>query len=401
MMFALPWALAACGGLGLETTVPDSGEEASAVTVTSVTPAWGPPRGGTEVTIVGTGLEGAVRVGFGSAWVDAVRVASDTIVVASPDAGMEITVDLTVESALGSTVVPQGFSFREDAPPDTGGTDTGSGDTADTGTDSGGGDTGGGGGGTTGGVGGVVEFGYLVVACPECFGTTSQVEVTAAAAFHASTVAGWVDWLPDVGGCTTTVEPTPPTTRFLDAGDWVYLEAGSRSVGLRATGSGSSTEYAASNLDTTDFVRNAAFDVRVTGGPDLEAFTAVDAVRTPQGFDDLQPIGILGDVNTAFSQRISKRAATFTWAPSGGDGSFVVLLQAYNPAGTVLLGNVLCRGPDNGALTVPSTYLSGFPSGALLALTLSRYQIDTFDLPGGAVADSVVTMGALGTGVLQ
>ena len=399
MILALPWVLAACGGIGLETTLPDTGEDAAAVSVTSVTPAWGPPGGGTEVTIVGTGLEGAVRVGFGNAWADAVRVAADTILVASPEAGVEVTVDLTVESDLGSAVVPQGFAFRDDAPPDTGGSDTGSADTADTG--GGGGDTDTGGGGTTGGVGGVVEFSYLVIACPECFGSTSQVEVSAAAAFHAPTVAGWVDWLPDVGGCTTTVAPTPPTSRFIDAGDWVYLEAGSRSVGLRATGSGSTTQYASSNLDNTDFVRNAAFDVRVTGGADLAAFTAVDAVRTPQGFDDLQPIGILGDATTAFSQRISKRAATFTWAPSGGDGSFVVLVQAYNPAGTTLLGSVLCRGRDNGTLTVPSTYLSSFPSGALLALTLSRYQIETFDLPGGAVGDSVATMGALGTGVLQ
>ena len=168
-MLLTAW-LIACDGVGLEPSAGDSGVEvAGAVRVDRVEPSFGPVGGGTAVTITGEGFEGSVTVLFGNAEVNATRVGEGTLVVETPDAGAPMTVDVTVRSDLGEATLAEGFTFGEAG-------DTGE---ADTGSD----DTGGGGGG--GGTSGVVEFGFLVYGCPECFGLTQQAFVSASAAFHA------------------------------------------------------------------------------------------------------------------------------------------------------------------------------------------------------------------------
>ena len=384
----LAWVLLGCEGVGLEPSAGDSGvDEAGAVRIDRVEPAFGPVGGGNAVTITGAGFEGSVAVAFGNAEVSATRVGADAVVVTAPYAGAPMTVDLTVRSDLGEATLADAYTFGEAS--DT--ADTGSGDTADTGW----GDTGAG-----GGTSGVLEFSFLVYGCPECFGLTQQAFVAASAAFHAPVRASWVDWLPAIGSCTSSFDVRPPADSFLDAGDWLYLSAGSTSIGLRGTIAADGTRYAASGVSTGDFVRSAAFDLRALGGGDLPAFDAVDAVRTPQGFDDIQPVALLNDASAAFEAVLPRSGATFSWAPSGGDGSFVVLMQVYSADGSRDLGAVLCRGADNGRLTVPGSYLSGFPRNALVAVTLQRYQIGNFPTPGGT-AESVATIGAVGTGVLQ
>lgn len=375
-------ALLACSGVGLAPSGGDSAEgRDGAVRIEEISPGWGPVGGGTEVTIVGEGLEGRVSVAFGRAEVDAVRIAADTILVTTPDAGAPMTVDVTVRSDLGEDTLRDGFSFGEGG---TGGGDTGSG----------------GSGGGSSGVGGLVELSMLVYGCPSCFGLSQQSFVSANAVFHDAVRRSWLAWLPEVGSCTAEVSPQPAASRFLDAGEWVYLSAGSTSLGLRGTVDADGARYEAAGLSASDFLRSAAFDLRALGGADVDGFEAVDAVRTPQGFDDLQPIDILNDGALAFSAAIPRTGATFTWAPSGGDGTFVVLLQVFRADGSALVGNVLCRGADNGRLTVPGSFLSGFPRNALVAVTLQRYQIGNFPLPGGATGEAVATLGAVGTGVL-
>ena len=50
--------------------------------VTSIAPTTGPTGGGTIVTVTGTGLTGAIAVGFGAADATNLAVASDTQVIA-------------------------------------------------------------------------------------------------------------------------------------------------------------------------------------------------------------------------------------------------------------------------------------------------------------------------------
>jgi hypothetical protein len=159
--------------------------------------------------------------------------------------------------------------------------------------------------------------------------------------------------------------------------------------------------FSADGLDESDFVRNAAYDLAVTeGGRDLDAFTVTDALTTPQSISELTPYEILYvDPRSAFSARISRSGTDFTWSPSGGDGSFVIVVTVYNSAGTALLGEVTCRGSDNGRMTVPSSALGAYPTGSLALVGMYRYNIGSFERPDDrSSVDTVVSFGVLGTG---
>jgi hypothetical protein len=131
MMALLPLG---CGSLGLEPTRHLSDSDAGPVTIVSVDPSFGPVDGGNAVTLTGTGFEGTITVGFGSATVSASKLSETTIAVTAPDAGVEATVDLTVTTDLGSVTLPGAYRFGSE-PPDSGqdsGDDT-SGETGDSG----------------------------------------------------------------------------------------------------------------------------------------------------------------------------------------------------------------------------------------------------------------------------
>jgi hypothetical protein len=73
-----------------------------APTVTAISPASGPPAGGTTVTLTGSGFTGAAAVSFGSAQGTIVQIVSDTqMTVSAPAAAVPGTVDVTVTNGYG------------------------------------------------------------------------------------------------------------------------------------------------------------------------------------------------------------------------------------------------------------------------------------------------------------
>ncbi len=366
--------LAGCGSFGLTDGSTAPAAEAG-LTIEGVEPSWGPPSEDTEVTITGEGMGSATRVYFGRSEVGLTRIDETTIVATAPAAGVEATVDVRVVGEDGEDTLEGGFTYAEDAPEDT---DSGGGDHSDE-------------------TGGLVQLSLLQIACPQCVGLTTSLQVSAQAGFHDPTRQGWLDWLPAEGSCATDAVSAAPVDTFLDAGEFVYLTSGSRSLGLRSADG----VYSSEGLDEADFVRNAAYDLSAPeGGRDLDSFSVVDALTTPQSISSLTPTDILfTSPRDAFSARISKSGAAFTWSPSGGGGTFLVVLSIYDPGGSSLLGEVTCRGADNGALTVPAGYLSGYPNASLVLVGMYRYTIGTFARPDdGSRVDTVASFGVLGTG---
>lgn len=378
-------------GLGLD-LLDDTGpgEGGSPVKILKVDPYFGPTEGGTAVTITVEGLEGVNQVWFGNAELDVTLVASDQILVTSPYLGFESSVEVRVASSLGEDRWTEGFTYTDGAapePPDTGQ------DTDDTDTDTNSTSP-------TGKTAGLVEFSLLQIACPDCFGSASSVEVYANVGFHTPVNSSWVDWLPGVGNCVQNLAPTGPNVTFEDVGEYVYLNSGSRSVSLRKTNGSSGTVYQSNSLTETDFVRTASFDLSVPGDPGKEA---VGALYTPQGWSSITPTELLyTTIQSAFTAQIRKNNASFSWAPSGGTGTFVILLQVYSPNGASYLGSVICQGNDNGSMVIPSSQLQSYPAGSLLAVSLFRYQIETATLPGsGDSVEGIASLGVMGTGVLR
>jgi hypothetical protein len=195
-----------------------------------------------------------------------------------------------------------------------------------------------------------------------------------------------------------------PVSTFLDVGEWVYLTSGSHSIGLRRTSGEGGPSYEAATVDEADFVRTASYDLSVpTGGAVLGAFAVADAVTTPQGFSDIQPWQMLYvEPSQAFAAVLDRSAATVTWAPYGGSGTFIVLVGAWNASGTTYLGSLMCRGPDDGSMTLPSTWLAEWPRGALLAVYLYRWEIASSTVPvNGGTLEAVAQVGVMGTAVLD
>lgn len=387
-MFAL---LLACGTFGLEPAGGSPDDVVVELQIDALDPSWGSPEGGTDVTITGLGVGTATSVSFGNATVDFTRLDDTTLSVTTPNVGFETAVDVRVVGSAGADTLSEGFTYTEDEPADADAdSDSDSDADADGDTDTSG----------AGKTGGLIQFSLLQIACPECVGSTTSIDVSAEAAFHEPTRDGWLDWLPSEGSCVTNARIAAPADDYLDAGEWLYLASGSRSIGLR----GAAGLYTADGLDEGDFVRNAAYDLSApAGGSGLDSFDVLDALTTPQSISALTPTELLYTTpRDAFAARISRGGTSFTWSPSGGSGTFLIVVSVYNSSGTAFLGEVTCRGADNGSMTVPSSSLGAYPSGSLVLVGMHRYTIGSFLRPDDASSvDTVASFGVLGTGSIQ
>jgi len=372
--------VAGCGQLWLEPTV-DS--QARGLVVGAIAPHYGPTGGGNTVTITGSGFQGDIAVRFGNAALDVAVVDEQNISVVAPDAGMEITVDVTVSSSLGEELVEGGYAFTDSTPPP---------DPDDSAVD-------------IDGVGAVVEMTHLQVACTECFGMSpsDQVQVSAVAAFHEPWSGTWTGWLPTPGTCESDpAGASGPTSGYLDLGQNVHLTAGSRTITLTRTTVSGQIQYDAGALQDGDWARNAAYDLEVADGGDWGAFIVSDAVMTGSMIESISPVELLyTSSQSSFVQALSRSGSTITYSPYGGTGSFVALLGIYNEQGTTLLGTLLCREYDNGSITLPGSELSAYPPRSLVAVYMYRYQIEFTPLEvSSAYLESVVSVGVVGTASL-
>lgn len=255
----------------------------------------------------------------------------------------------------------------------------------------------------TGLVGGLVEMSRLQVACPSCFGASSDMLVSASVAFHEPASQTWFGGYADRGSCAVNRVGSPPTTPRLDVGEWVYLTSGSTSIGLRRTTGASGVMYAAEGLSEADFRSTASYGLSAPDGGELGPLDVDGAVTTPQGFATIEPMGLLyTNPQSAFGQPLHRTSPNlFTWSGSGGSGDFVVQIDVYDPSGASLLATVACRGPDNGELTVPGSMLSSYPVNSLLAVYLYRVEFGGFVLEAnGATVQASAIVGVIGTAYL-
>lgn len=380
--------LIACGSAGLETRpdVYDSGGGGDQpVMIDRLDPDWSLPDQDTVVTIEGRGFIGEVAVEFGRTLVEASVLDENTLVVTAPAAGIETQVDVVVSSDVGVATAAGAFTWSEVEPEDTG-TSGDSGQVNDELPNS-------------GKTGGLAQFSLVQIACPDCLGYPSNLQVIAQAGFHEPSAKSWVDWIPSEGNCVENPSPNEASGDFLDAGEWLSYRSGPTSIQLRqADGT-----YSADGLDESDFIRNAGWVLDTEGGSDVPAFAVENAFYTPESISELTPADILySSPRSAFAAHISKSRADFTWGPAGGNDSFAVILDIYNAQGTTFLGEVFCYEADAGSLRVPSGYLSAYPTNSLLVIGMYRYVVGSFQRPDdGSTVETLVNFGVIGTGVLS
>lgn len=385
--------LGACG-FGLTENAPaDSEPPDNAVVIGSIDPSVGPPTGGTVVTVTGQGFVGDVVVELGGAAMGEVTVVSDEeLVFTTPRVGREMNVDLRVTSDVGTDVVAGGFVFDDDATnPDTGGGgDTGH--TGETGTAI-----------PDGTEHAFVRFGSSVVACPDCFSLSSNVVVTAEAVFHDDADTTWTSWVPASGTCVVDPDTGGPDVLGLDVGDTVSLETGATSIDLAATRGNDGIRYAATGLTSADLTSSVSLDLTTDGGADANAFTVEDALQTPSGgIDALYPSQLLNTTTSdAFVAVLFRTEALIAWSPSGGTSPIVVVMEVYDSARSTLQGTIVCTEPDDGNIAISSTYVGAYPQDSKVVLSVHRYDVGTFALPGGGVGETETYQGVVGTAILR
>lgn len=363
--------------------VIDSAEPLPALRIERLDPDWGLTSGGTAVTITGAGFDSSASVSFGGSDLTVSYINEYTLAVTTPSAAVETTVDVTVRSELGEVVLEDGFAYSNSGDPDP---DTGDG--TETGVT------------PTGLVGGVVEFWYQAYFCAECFGLTSQLQISATATFHPGVTGSWMDWIPARGSCTDSYVLPSPTSTATDMGEWAYFTSGASSIAMHRTTQKGLTSYLAEGLAQDDYVKNAAYDLDLT-----EAGLALPGVaQTTTGFDDFSPIEIAQTtLQQSFSAPISANSATLGWAPSGTAADMLLVLEMFHPENGAALGVILCRDTDTGSITVPSSLLL---SGAYFVdspMVISFYRIiltETISPLDGSTIQGATFFGGIGTGKL-
>ena len=87
--------------------------------------------------------------------------------------------------------------------------------------------------------------------------------------------------------------------------------------------------------------------------------------------------------------------------PYGGSNAMIIRIDEYAASGAYLR-SALCRGPDNGALTVPASAMTGMQAGNQVAVYIMRTNVGQATNPvNGSIIEHDVSMRVVGTGILR
>jgi len=242
---------------------------------------------------------------------------------------------------------------------------------------------------------GVSGYTYLhlrQVACPACVGETQEIRINFESEFHQPISDSHTEWLPQVGECNNSMTGISPSTIPMDVGSSITVTNPSHNFTAPAIGVGF---YQTQNIWEGQLLRDAVYDVQTEAG----SYQFISS----HGFDFIEPQAMLYvDPSYAFVAPMYRSGASFSWAPTSPNSLFMIRLAAYSSDGSQLLGHATCVGQDNGFMTIPSQYLSQFPSGALAAIYLSRHKVELVETDiNNSYIETHMEWEVVGTGYMQ
>ena len=302
------------------------------VAIVAVEPSYGTTIGGESVTISGGPFDSSASVYFGSNMASIQYYGTNSLVVTSPSASSEGSVDVIVSTDSGSGLFQEAFFYFAD----------GSGQA-----------------GLMGEIGWNVYLGSFWKD-PTPFGT-AWLSVIKPDDFHL-----WEWYAPSTDSCvddswshsnkvyayeleapTATIRPTTgsSTTLSWDASALQY-----------AFNDMSDSQYQAAttyNLDTIESSEGAPIEVS-------------HLAETPSSFSITSP-----SMTGSSPARVSRSSFNLSWSGSGGDAVVIQALM-YNSAGTALDQGVYCVANDDGNFTIPSSAWPDFSSGRWIQVAVKR-----------------------------
>ncbi len=306
------------------------------ISITGVEPYYGTTAGGQSVTITGGPFDASADVKFGSNSATVQNYGTSSLVVSTPSASGEGSVDVTVTTDADSGRSEDGFYYFEDGT------------------------------GQAGLVGAIGWYEYLgdFWVDPTPFGT-AWISIMVPDDFHL-----WDWYAPSTDSC---VDDTWTSS------DKIYVyDLGVNTITIRPSSGSSSTltwdsyalQYANDDLSGNQFQSNATYDLDTIESDKMVPIEVNQLARTPSSFSVTSP-----NLTGSTPARVSRDSFTIRWSGSGGD-AVVIMAFMYNSAGTSIEQTVYCVASDDGTFTIPSTAWSGFSSGRYIQLAIQRMTED-------------------------
>ena len=242
---------------------------------------------------------------------------------------------------------------------------------------------------------GITGYTYLhlrQVACPACVGETQEIRINFQAEFHQPISDNDTAWVLQQGQCVTNLTGIEPSTIPQSVGSSISITNPMHSFIASTIGQG---YYQTQNIWESQLQRDAIYDVMTEAG----SYSFISS----HGFDFIEPYQMLYvDLSYAFSAPIYRTGASFSWAPTSPNSTFVITVQVFSYDGSQMLGLVSCAGPDNGFMTIPGQYLQSYPQNSLVAVYLSRHKIELVETDiNNSYIETHMEWEVVGTGYLQ
>ena len=241
------------------------------------------------------------------------------------------------------------------------------------------------------GVTGYTNLHLRQVACPACVGESQEITITFTAEFHQPISDSHTSWIPAGDQCTTNLISMSPSTNPTSVGPSIIVDSGVHNFGAEQVTAGL---YQTTSIWESQLQRDATYQVQTQEGN----YSFVSS----HGFDFIEPYTMLWvDPSYAFEAQIYRSGATFTWAPTSTDSTFMITVAVYSWDGSQFLGYVTCAGPDNGSMTIPAQYLQAYQAGSLAAIHLERHKVELVETDiNNSYIETHISWEVVGTGTI-
>tara|TARA_A100001515_G_scaffold62921_2_gene49748 strand:- start:2338 stop:3225 length:888 start_codon:yes stop_codon:yes gene_type:complete len=241
------------------------------------------------------------------------------------------------------------------------------------------------------GVTGYTNLHLRQVACPACMGESQEISITFTAQFHQPISDNHTEWIPASGQCTTNLIGVSPSTNPISVGPSITIDSGVHNFGAEQISNG---VYETTSIWESQLQRDTLYQVQTQQGE-------YDFIST-HGFDFIEPYTMLWvDPIYAFEAPIYRSGATFTWAPTSIDSTFMITIAIYSWDGSQFLGYVTCSGPDNGSMVIPAQYLQSYQAGSLAAIHLERHKVNLVETSiNNSYIETHMSWEVIGTGTI-
>jgi len=302
------------------------------ITISDLDPYYGTTNGGQTVTINGGPFDSSASVRFGSNTASIQNFGTDTLVVSSPSATGEGSVDVVVSTDAGSGSAQDAFFYFEDG---------------------------------SGQAGIIGEIGW------QTFLTDAWVDPTPYGYAWFSVIVPqnmhlWDSYGPSLENCENG---------SWSSGNKIYVyDIDTRTTTIRPTSGSSSTltwnstylQWANMDLSSSQYQNGSTYSLDTIESSNFVPIDISPLARTPAAFSVTTP-----NFSGSSYPYVSRSSLQVRWSGSGGD-AMLIGAQLYNADTTVIEQEVYCLANDDGSFTIPSTEWSGFPSDRVMVMSVRR-----------------------------